>query len=116
MSKSIGRNHVTNPKTEAIKCQGYGRKGNQILYAEGHEAYRLVHSQDKSQTKRCVECQKMFAKSRVKLGADKRRAANAVKRNVAAVKSAEATLKRCGVEGLGKAQAAYLKKLIVDNS
>lgn len=110
----MSTNHTDSPKTDYIKCIGYGREGNRVLYAEGHEEYRLVHPQDKKQTKRCPACQKAYKKVRTREYAKKTAAVRKVKTAQKHVKDAENTLSKVGGK-LTPAARAYLEKYVATN-
>ena len=104
-------NHVQNPKTEAIKCIGYKDAEGVQQFAKDHQEFRLVHKQDKSQTKRCVECQKMHAKVNTAKTSEKTRARSRDRRLVEDMKTARTTQKKVG-DKLSTADQKELQKAI----
>lgn len=102
-------NHTDSPKTDYITCKGYVDKSGKTVFAEGHEQYRLVHPQDKKQTKRCVACQKAHMKVIGEASRKKAQARGKDKGLVEAAKKAAATEKAIGGK-LSKAGLAELHK------
>jgi len=62
------------PKIYPVECTGVSITDDQgkvtTTYAEDHQTIRLVYKADRTIVKRCEACQKLFAKSRGRKGAN----------------------------------------------